>query len=320
MRLDHSGTTHIFKTFLSLVNGAKFEAEVYPEEVGGKKTGCGKELPAKELKTWTEVDQACENQRWPEAAKIIRPAESGNPGVVNEVAKTESSIGYADLAVARENGEFSKKYSKETKKGGGENKKGSETKVGEQNTRFWAEIQNTSAEPITYAEPASNGDVEAVANSNCSGTVYTEEAGKKFPPSSTRELWNEAKAELTEKKYSVCGVTYDLAPRQFVFFPGTTKEEATTVSNYLLFEINSKTGGGGALLKNHDYEALSSSILEETEDGIEEIRFAAAGTVNFRHRCAEVTEEKTGTKFYKTKEECEFSTKNGTSGKFERKF
>jgi len=318
VRLDHSGTTHIFKTFLSLINGTEFEAEVYPEEVGGKKTGCGKELPAKELRTWKDVDQACENQRWPEAAKVIRPAISGNPGVVGEVAKTESSIGYADLAVARENGEFSKKYNKTTKTGGGENKKGTETVRGEQNTRFWARIQDTAATPITYADPSSDGDVEKVANSNCAGTVYTEEAGKKFPPSSTRELWNEAKAELTEKNYSVCGVTYDLAPRQFKFFHGTTKEEATTVSNFLLFEINSKTGGGGALLKNHDYEALSSSILEETEDGIEEIGFAVGGGA-FRHRCAETTEN-TGTKFYKTKEECEFSTKAGTSGKFERKF
>lgn len=42
VRLDHSGTTHIFKAFLEQVNPSeKIEMEEYPEEVGGKKTGCG---------------------------------------------------------------------------------------------------------------------------------------------------------------------------------------------------------------------------------------------------------------------------------------
>ncbi len=41
VRLDHSGTTHIFKAFLLQINAEPKEMEEYPEEVGGKKTGCG---------------------------------------------------------------------------------------------------------------------------------------------------------------------------------------------------------------------------------------------------------------------------------------
>ena len=36
------------------------------------------------------------------AANVLRPEEHGNPGVVKKVNETESSIGYADLAVAHE--------------------------------------------------------------------------------------------------------------------------------------------------------------------------------------------------------------------------
>ena len=45
--------------------------------------------------------EACQNQRWPKAAEIVRGTESGNPGVVKRVNEVESSIGYADLAVTR---------------------------------------------------------------------------------------------------------------------------------------------------------------------------------------------------------------------------
>ncbi len=102
VRLDHSGTTHIFKAFLAEVNPTeKIEMETYPEEVGGKKTGCGAEL--KEApETWGEVEALCQNQRWPTKAKIVRGTETGNPGVVKRVQEDPSSIGYADLAVARE--------------------------------------------------------------------------------------------------------------------------------------------------------------------------------------------------------------------------
>jgi ABC-type phosphate transport system substrate-binding protein len=272
VRLDSSGTTHIFKTYLSLVNGAKFTAEAFAEEIGGKKTGCGSALPAEE-KAWAEVAQGCQNQRWPAAAHVLRASEAGNPGVVKGVASTPSSIGYADLAVAREYGFFSKKGE------GGENKKGSATKQGEQNTRFWIELQNSApSTTVTFSDPSSKGDVENVASSNCKKTVYTNEAGKAFPPANTRELWNAAKAELTEADYSICGLTYDLAVREYkpyltgIGTEAEQKSRATTVANYLAYEVSSK--GGGKELKNHDYEGLPAQVRKEAEAGIAEIGYA----------------------------------------------
>lgn len=270
VRTDHSGTTHIFKAYLSLVDTAPIEMEAYKEAYGTGSaksgTGCGKEFPA-ESKTWAEVSEACPNQRWPLAAKVIRnETETGNPGVINLVNSTPSSVGYADLAVAREKKFFSSKGV------GGENKKG------EQSTEFWAPVQNSKT--ATYSDPSSKGDTEKLASSNCKNTHYVENGEKEFPPASTRSLWNQAKAALVEENYPICGLTYNLAYRQYKFylagspFEAEGKATATTVENYLMYEVSSK--GGGKDVKNHDYEALPKEITKKAEAGIAEIGYEIA--------------------------------------------
>jgi ABC-type phosphate transport system substrate-binding protein len=267
VRLDHSGTTHIFKSFLEQISTTPIEMEEYQEEIGGKKTGCGATLP-EESEPWSDVSEACQNQRWPKAAEVVRGTESGNPGVVKRVNEVESSIGYADLAVARELKYFSAKCAQHPTECGGENV------TGLQNTKFWAEVQDSETpEASGFSDPATNGDVEAPANSRCYGTVYTNEAGKKFPPTSTRESWSGAKAELVQERYSICGLTYDLALRQYKYYPETTKEEATTVENFLSWALNTKAEGGGALEANTDYEKLSSELITKAKTGVQEIGF-----------------------------------------------
>lgn len=291
VRTDHSGTTHIFKSFLEQVDTEEIEMEAYPQSLEPSlrgKSGCPESFGV-EMKTWKQVAEACENQRWPVAAKVrFNPTEKGNPGVVNEVNKTESSIGYADLAVAREKHFFS---GEKNEKGewvikGGENRKGTATKTGEQNPEFWAELQDTATPEVTgFAEPATNGDIEKPADSNCKNTTYTNEAGKKFPPANTREPWNGAKAEVTEKgTYSICGLTYDLALRQYKYYSQagdpegeTTKEEATSVRDFLLWALNTGPEGGGTLEKDTDYETLPKSIITKSEKGVKELGYAVAG-------------------------------------------
>ncbi len=286
VRLDHSGTTHIFKSFLEQVDTEKLEMEAYPVEVGGKATGCGKALP-EESEPWTSVSEACQNQRWPTAAHIVRGTESGNPGVVKRVDQVQSTVGYADLAVAREFHYFSGNCEVRPTECGGENK------PDEQNTKFWVEVQNTKTVTAAgFSEPGTNGDVEAAANSRCKATKYTDEAGKKFPPENTRKPWNEAKAELTETEYSICGLTYDLALRQYGFFPGLDepseeilgKGEANTVHDFLLWALNTTKDGGGSLEKGTDYEKLPGTIIKEAEKGVEEIGYKKPGTAGAKEK------------------------------------
>ena len=297
VREDSSGTTHIFKAFLQQVNAThKVLMETFPAEVGGKKTGCGEELAEKE-EFWSEVAEGCQNQRWPKKADILRPTESGNPGVIDEVAATPSSLGYADDAAAREYEFFSKKdYSRldplvpgtEAEKtltgNGGENKKGSEKNVGEQNNMFWAEVNNghISGKPDEeFTDPTSTGDTEKLGASNCKNTDYIENAGNEFPPESTLDSWSEAKAALNEEHYVICGLTYVLAYKQYAPYLEELKfkesEEigkVTTAENYLAYVVN--PGAGGKALKGHDYEALPAkpvSIVKIAEKGVKEIEW-----------------------------------------------
>ncbi len=200
VRTDKSGTTHIFKSYLAQVEEAiaapEFEAEEFneiEEENAKVKNPCAVVKPAHEKRTFKDVQEGCENQRWPEAAHVVRPEApgkkgyKGNPGVVYEVANNPSSIGYADLSVARKENAFSANCTGSkahpANECGGENKKGSETKQGEQNTRFWAEVQNDlPTETPTFSDPATNQDIEKAASSNCSGTDYIGKVGETIPP------------------------------------------------------------------------------------------------------------------------------------------
>jgi len=267
VRADKSGTTHIFKAFLLQVYTGAIPFEEFKEVNKGEKPCKEGDLEAGAERTWEEVSEGCENQRWPEEAHVLRPTETGNPGVVNEVNSTESSIGYADLSVASEFGYFSKKAL-----GGGENA------PGEQNKKFWAVVQNSApgVKPATFLDPQTNGDVETPTESNCKDTKYVAAKGEAFPPESTRDDWSKVKGENVSATYPICGVTYELAPRQEWYFlqpygvsEARSLEIATSVHDYLSF-ITSKKGGQKELVGS-DYAALPKDVAKEDERGAAEI-------------------------------------------------
>ena len=266
VRADKSGTTHIFKAFLLQVYTGTFAAEEFKEVNKGEKPCKEGSLEAGATESWQQMSEGCENQRWPEAAKVLRPVETGNPGVINEVNNTESTIGYADVSVVQERGFFTNKGQ------GGENKKG------EQNEKFWAVVQNSEPgkTPVTFADPQSKGDIEKGEESNCKDTKYVAAKGEAFPPLSTRDDWSKVKGEAVSATYPICGVTYVLAPRQEYYFLepyGVSAEEsqkiATGVHDYAVFMVGKN--GGQKELKGSDYEALPKVVQEEAEYGASEI-------------------------------------------------
>lgn len=246
VRKDQSGTTHIFKTYLGAISKTSFTAEA---------TAATEACPAtsEESKTWTELSTGCGNQRWPTAAKVIHAAAEGGGALAKEVEKVSGSISYVNLADARANKSFTPGVG------------------GKDTAKFWAVVQNKTGSE-SYADPSSNKDVEKLGNANCSKTVYTD--GKtEFPPASTRELWDQAQAALNQVKYPLCGLTYDLALRQYSKYPGTSLGEATTAENFLLYAVTTSKEGGSSLLKNHDYEKLPTNVKKISETGIKDIQF-----------------------------------------------
>ncbi len=94
-----------------------------------------------------------------------------------------------------------------------------------------------------------------------------------FPPASTRELWNKAQSRLNEENYSLCGLTYDLAFREYKPYTGTSKKEAGTAERYLRFVLNQNKEGGGVLIRKHDFEKLPPEVLALAEKGAAEVAY-----------------------------------------------
>jgi ABC-type phosphate transport system substrate-binding protein len=249
VRLDGSGTTHIFKKYLGLINKATWEGtNVKGEAVGAR--------------TWDETAEGSENTTWPTADAVVRGAANGNGALVAKVVETPSSIGYSDLATARANSSFV-------------------PPTGGANTAFfWMPIQNKEGETVTYADPASNKEVAKTAEANCASEEYTNGEAV-FPPSSVLESWSEVTTKTQEPHYTICGLTFSLAFVSYSSFPGTTLEETTTVNNYLQYVVDTvketaefpKRNGGQALIKLHDYKPLTGTVLKEAKAGAAKVAF-----------------------------------------------
>jgi len=265
VRLDKSGTTHIFKEFLAeasentKLEEVSFEAEEFGEPEAGKGDPCKAVLPP-ESKTWGEVASGCENQRWPKGATpVVRPVNSGNQGVIETVGADPSSIGYGDLAQVRPS--FG---------------------TGAGTEKFWVEVQHNfeAKKPTaaaTYGDPSSDGESATAAESNCAGTVFIN-GKEKFPPKSTRALWNAVRAKIKESKYSICGLTYDLVLDEGSKYnkeneSNLTLGGATSAVDFELWIQNTAAGGGASVIKKHDYEPLPDPIADKAEEGLKEVIF-----------------------------------------------
>ena len=211
-----------------------------------------------ESKTWNEISEGTENTTWPAAAHVLKPEATGGGALVSKVAETPSSIGYANLADARSNGSF-------TPPTGGGSK-----------ARFWAALQNNgigTTGTITYTDPASGGDKEPLANANCVGEEYAN-GENPFPPPAVTEPWNEVTTKVTEKNYTLCGLTYVLAFTEYSKYTGTTLQEATTVNNFVKYTLATGAAGGQSLIVNHDYLGLpTGAVLTDAHKGAENIKF-----------------------------------------------
>jgi ABC-type phosphate transport system substrate-binding protein len=233
VRQDGSGTTHIFKKFLGITDPkTSFEYET------GKSAD------------WSELAEGSLSTKWPLAAKTIHPASKGGPELLKLVAATPGSIGYANLADARNvaNGGF----------------------TGQSASRFWVELENSSKgtapkRKIKYADPATNGDEAKSGEANCKKTVFSNGVGS-FPPPALTAPWNEVTASGTSKTYALCGLTYDLALTHIEAYTGGTVEEAKTVQEYLNYVLAKK--GGAAEVIGHDYAPLPKELVSEAVEGV----------------------------------------------------
>jgi ABC-type phosphate transport system substrate-binding protein len=246
VRFDQSGTTHTFKNYLALTPGGTTKI-ADTNDIGGS------EGPF----DWSEISEGTKNQSWPTVDNVIRPTAKGGSKEVAKVVEEESSIGYANLADARANIAF--------KPEGGSPGNGI----------FWTEVENSGSsatKKLKYADPSTDHEENKEANSNCSKEKFTNGSGEAFPPKSTKGKWNKVTTATKEKKYSICGLTYDLAVDDYeTYFEAPTKGQVEAVQDFYAFILSEATGGGQPEITGHDYERLPPSLDAEATKGMERI-------------------------------------------------
>jgi ABC-type phosphate transport system substrate-binding protein len=251
VRLDGSGTTYQFKHYLFENKTAALDC-----------TGVTK-------RTWLQLqEETVPNTEWPETGlcnagegpvtPLLKSAVKGGKGEVEEVKKTASSIGYANLGDAREG------YK--------------DTVPAEKLEMYWLEVQNNVKKiPATYAPPGNKlnamGVIEepslGAEEANCSETKYTNLA--KVEKVEIDVDWSEVNAELAIiKTYPICTLTWDVAWELYVLggiYGATAEELGEETKSYLEWVTGNGAGEGQLEISNkHDYQKLPAGLSKLAEE------------------------------------------------------
>jgi hypothetical protein len=311
VRQDTSGTTYNFKHFLALLPffGSKGGSALWTSassEVGSKNT-------AWPLGSATETgippsvgDEASGHKNECTIAEsphqICRSLEGSGGSLSNAVIATSGSIGYLDLATAREKGY----YMTPNPTGEPGNTGGSGFEETKNHRTYWIPLEpvlppaaesetgtldaGVFVEPTVEAKSHFNG-ADETKGANCAGADYR---GIPTTPASDPTLgdWSKAiatgaTAEAFSKApttaYPVCAITYDLAFDDDATVYGNTPAEeakARTVKDYLTSVVST---AGQFDLPEFDYAALPNTIVTDAENGVTAIgwdKSAGAGGGN----------------------------------------
>jgi ABC-type phosphate transport system substrate-binding protein len=256
VRLDSSGTTFVFKLYLSEINN----------------TTC-----AGGTETWTFYAEPAHNTEWPQASKgtckgkVTVSAKKGGSGEVEEVKKVSGSIGYANLADAREG------FTDE-----------------EGNHFHWLGVQNQKEKEFYPLPGTTTGEPSLTSGeSNCAGTHYTGATSVKV---GADDNWSGVsgahpgnKAGTENEHYPICTLTYDVALMNYTLAslePEPTKV-AKTVYDYLNYVV--AKGGGQADLAGHDYRKVEEAVLTFSRE--EALLIAEGAAVSFESTPATTFDE-----------------------------
>jgi len=249
VRFDQSGTTFTFKDYLDAINGARGWSTTYstsdatnltriwPGATFGPRTDCsGTEGPG------GGATEATDN--------LTSACGTGNGNLVDKLIATDGSVGYADLATARN-------------KGLALNPAGSPAPT----TPYWTQVQNGSG---TYTEPTADANGFQTTGSkgaNCLQATFT---GLPSTPLADLTLgnWSQTSGVDSPQGYGICTLTYGLVFDDNSTVWGTDSGEeaaARTVKDYWEGVL---TDGVQGQLFAADYAPLPASILAISRTGI----------------------------------------------------
>jgi hypothetical protein len=275
VRFDTSGTTYNFKAYLSLLPsfGNDGGAALWTSGAVGANNTEWPITSATDLKVPAAVNGSNECT---EAVHICKAAAEGGGSLATAVEKTNGSIGYLDLATARE-----KHYDMTPNPSGEPGQVG--FKETEDDRLYWIpleEINPNAANPAAgvdtgvFAEPTADPTAHfnlagynltdsGTRGANCSGADYR--GIPSTPSDPTLGDWSQAIA-TGGTTYPVCAITYDLAFDDDAPVYGnkqSEQEKARTVKDYLTAVVDN---GGG--LRAFDYATLPLALVTDAQTGV----------------------------------------------------
>jgi ABC-type phosphate transport system substrate-binding protein len=273
VRFDKSGTTFGFKDYLRTIEPGRGWTTTY--ETGGGSTGnrawpnaefgeggqCGTTAaPGKQADTVDYLTTQCEN---------------GNGGLVKKVISTDGSIGYSDIATARNaSTTFAVNASLTTAP----------------TTPYWTQVQNGtvavgSAEELAgqgFTEPTfdeANGfkttaaSTPAQKGANClSPGIF------KNTPSTSFGDWSQTSGVNANAGFGICTLTYALVFDDNATVFGNTPEQESKARTVKDYEESIVSDVGQSQLFAADYAPLPSGLLSLSRTAVAEIGWNKAGS------------------------------------------
>jgi ABC-type phosphate transport system substrate-binding protein len=255
VRFDQSGTTFTFKDYLNSINPAR-EWKTKWATTG---TNLTREWPGAAFGPRTDCAGTPEGPgggATQETDNLTSGCGNGNGNLVDKLIATDGSIGYSDLATARNKGLAINPTS------------GAEAPT----TPYWTQVQNGSG---TFAEPSADANgfrTDGSKGANCLKATFT---GVPSTPVADPTLgdWSQTSGVNSPDKegstpYGICTLTYGLVfDDNSTVWGNTPSEEAQARSVKDYWESALSAGTQGQLFPA-DYAPLPAGILAISKTGI----------------------------------------------------
>lgn len=258
VRFDQSGTTFTLKDYLGTIDPAQGWKTTYstvgpvltrqwPNAEFGGGGQCGAtEAPGKQADTIDHLTSNC---------------AKGNGQLIAKLVATDGSIGYADLATARNN---SPTLAVDP------------TKSEAPTTPYWIPVQNGSG---VFTEPTAdetNGYKTAAGSptkgSNCLTATFT------GTPGSSLGDWSNASGVNSNTGWGICTLTYALVFEDNAAVWGNTPEEEAKARTVKDYQESILTDTAQGLLFGADYAPLPASFLNLSKAAVAQIGWNKAGS------------------------------------------
>ncbi len=252
VRFDASGTTFAFKSYLNTIDPTQGWSTTYES---GDATAGNRAWPNATFGARADCTGASGPGSADDAVDHLTSGCSNGAGaLVSKVIATDGSIGYADVATAR-NASPSLAITPE----------------GDDNDTYWTQVQNGSG---TFTEPTADANgfrTDGTKGANCAATQFN------GVPASTLGDWSQVSGVNANAGYGICTLTYGLVFDDNADAYGNTAEEeakARSVKDYWTAIV---ADSGQGMLFSNDYSPLPGAILGIARAGVGSVDWNKTG-------------------------------------------